>query len=894
MRSRPLLISLALAAVRVVSVVVPRRDRTAWRQEWEAEILHRHGAFISDRERGNNNWSDQMTVTRRAFGSIVDAAWLRRQFTRDSELVHDIRHGFRVLRSRPAFSLLAILVLALGIGSTTAIFSVGDAMLLRDLPYPNPNELVAIWQRDTTSAQPRGEVAAGNFLDWRASATSFEAIASAEPYAMDHTGDGNPEVFFASRVSERFFDILRVKPLHGRLFDERDHRPGQDRVVVLGHGLWQRRFGSNPALVGRTVTLDEQPHVVIGVLPKEFELALLPAPGDRDLWLPKVFQEYEKNARGSGWWGVIGRLAPGVSLPQAQSEMEGVSARLARDFPRTNKTTVGFVEPLGEHLVGGVKPALLVMMAAVVAVLLIACANVANMMLVRGSEREQEFAVRGALGASRARLVRQLLAESALVALAGTTAGLLLAVWGLDVVVALAPKDVPRLEHVGLSARLLVIASMVGIVTAIGAGLAPALQFSRPRRTGTEAGTLDPARGSTGTRRARFVRDGLAVAEIALAVTLVAAAGLLVRSFVHVLGVDPGFRADHVLALQVFAWDRQNTPDKRRVFFEDTLGELKRLPGVVDAGAVVAMPLISANINIQGPIAIEGRPPAAPDASQLAFLNVATPGYFPVMGIPLMKGRGLSAADTATSEPVAVISAALAHKHWPDGNPPDAWISFRFSGQPRRVRVVGVVGDLRHDGLDLPPREEIFMPHAQLPYGSMTFVVRTANDPAALVEPAKRLIWSRDPLLTFYDATTVNALVAHSVAPRQFSLVLMAAFAAIALLLAAVGIYGVLSFATSQQTREFGVRLALGATGREIGWLVIGRGLKLGLVGLAFGLAGALTAGQLMRTLLFDTTPTDVATLAIVSVGVLAVATLACYLPARRAMRIDPVVALRQ
>jgi putative ABC transport system permease protein len=884
------MIRLALFLIRLASIVVPRRDRRAWLQEWEAEVLHRERTLR--REEGRN-WSARASLTRRAAGSFVDAAWLRRQFTRDSELVHDVRHGLRLMRHRPGFFGLAIVVMALGIGSTTAVWNVAETLLLKRLPYPAAEELVAVWQHDTQDAASlRGEVAAANFLDWRAGTTTFATLAAADPYSMDYTGGSEPIVFFGARITEGFFDLLRVRPLHGRLFQAGDYLTGRNTVVVLGHGLWQRHFGADPAIVGRTIPLDGVPHTVVGVLPASVELNLLPAPGDRDLWLPKVFQDFEKTARGSGWWAVIGRMASGTTIDRAQADLDLVSARLAREFPRTNASIKARVEPLGDHIVGDAKPALALLLGAVLIVLLVACANVANMMLARAADREREFLMRVALGAGRARLVRQVLIESALIAFAGAGLGVIVALWLLDAVVALAPREIPRLATVGIDLSTLAVTVVAALAAALLAGFVPAIQFSRPRRL--EAGALDPARGGTMSRRSRLFGDGLAVVEIALAVALVVSAGLLLRSFTRLIHVYPGFRGEQVLALQVFAWDRQDTPEKRAAFFVDTIQGLRTLPGVTEAGAVSAMPFIEANINIQGPFAIEGRPPVDARDQPRVALTTATPGYFRTMGIPLVRGRLLAESDTATSAAVVVVSSAFARRHWPDGDPLGSWVRFRFAGPDvRRAQVVGVVGDLRHDALDRPAREEIFLPHSQAPYGSMTYVIRTAGDPAALIDPAKRLIWSRDPLLTFYDTATVSQLLAASVAPRRFSLVLIGVFAVTALVLAGAGIYGVLSYTTGRQTREFGVRLALGASKQELGRLVIGRGLRLGTIGLTVGLATALLAGGSMRAVLFEVSPFDPLTIGAVSAGVLLIAVGACYVPARRAMRTDPVVALR-
>jgi putative ABC transport system permease protein len=883
-RRPPFFVRLALAIVRLARPLVPKRDREGWRREWEAELQH------GSRHQRPGDWGTQVALVGRALGSIADATWLRRQFTRESELLRDARHATRLVVRQPSFFTLAVLVMGLGIGSTTAVFSVADGMLLRRLPYPDAHQLVAVWQRYSTAPGVlRGEVTPGNFLEWRAGTSTYADLASAEPYAMDYTGGERPEVFFAANVSERFFDLLGVTPVHGRLFAPEDHVDGRQQVALIGERLWKRRFAADPSIVGRTIPLDGMPYTVVGILPASLELNLLPAPGDRDLWLPKVFEEYEKNLRGPGWWAVIGRLKAGVTLAQAQADLDVVSARLAREYPRTNGTMRAALEPLGEHLVGEARPALTLLLWAVAVVLLIACANVANMMLARASDRDREFAVRAALGASRARLARQLLAESLLVSLAGSVVGLLLAVWLVGLVVSLAPRELPRLAELAVDWRLAAAAVVVGLGAGLVAGLIPAAQLSRPR----PPDALGAGRSATASRGTRRVRDGLAVAEIALAVALVVGAGLLLRSFARLVSVDPGFRADRVLALQVFAWDRQDTPEKRAAFFADTIRDLSALPGVTDVGAVSAMPFIEANINIQGRFVIEGRPPKPANEQDIANLTVATPGYFPVMGIPLVRGRHLAATDTMDRPLAAVISSTMAERYWPGANPLGSWIQGRFDGRDVRAEVVGIVGEIRHDGLDRPTRAEIFFAQAQVGFGSMTYVVRTANDPSAVAEAARQVIWRHDPLLTFYDTASVSQLVSESVAPRRFSLVLVTVFAVTALVLAAAGIYGVLSVGAARQRREFGVRIAMGATAGEIGRLVVARGLRLGATGLALGLAAAALAGGWLRSLLFEVSPLDPVTLGGVSVLVLAVAVAACYVPARRAMRVDPITALR-
>ncbi|MDQ3171421.1 MAG: ABC transporter permease [Acidobacteriota bacterium] len=877
-----LLRTAALAVVRLASAVVPRRDRPAWRREWEAEI-HYEAGRIGDAQSG----ASPFVLLQRSSGAFSDAAWLRRQFTGDAEMFQDLRHAVRLLAARPAFSLVAIFILALGVGSATAIFSVVDALLLRALPFPAADRLVAVWQRDTSAGDARQDVSPGNFLAWRERTTTLEAIASVEPWSLDYTTGGQPRVLVGSQVSERFFDILGVSPLHGRFFNAADHQPGRSRVVVLDHAAWQREFGGDTSILGRAIVLDAEPYTVVGVLPPAFELTLLPGPVRREFYRPKVFEDYERRTF-SGWWAAIGRLKPGVTREAAQAEFDAISAQMAAEFPRTNARTAAAVDPIDEHLKAPVRAPLLAMLTAVGLVLLIVCANVANLVLARGVEREREFAVRGALGAGRARLMRQVLTESVLLGAAGTAAGLALGWWLLRAIVAGAPDPAPGLEHAVLDWRVIAAAIALGFGTSAAFGAVPALHASRT----AAADALRDGRSGTGGRRARGLRDGLAVAEIALAMVLVVGAGLALRSFAALVGIDPGFRSKDVAVLQVFAFDRINDTGAKRVgFFRDTVDRMAALPGATGAGAVSAMPFIEANINIEVPLTIEGRPDT--DTAPTIFISAATGGYFDVMGIPVLAGRGFTRHDTAATEPVALVSESLARRHWPGADPVGAWVSVRFMGPPRRVKVVGVVGALRHDGYDAPVRDELFLPHAQTGTGSMTYVIGTAGNASALLEPARQIVWSLDPMQTFYDSSTVRDLLADSVAPRRFAMLLLAAFACVALTLAAAGVYGVISFTTSLRTREIGVRLALGASAHSVSQLVVGRALALGAIGVALGTLGSYAAGRAIESMLFGVAPFDPLTVSAVGALLLGVTATASYLPARRAGRVDPLVALK-
>ena len=876
-----------LALLRAASRLVPAHQRERWLGEWEAEVLHRWRWLEGRRSLGPR---EQVDLARRVMGALPDAVWLRRQLTADAELIHDLRHGFRVLKRDGGGALAAATVLALGLGASTAVFGVVDALLLRPLPYREPDRIVTLWQTHAKRPGQLDDVSPANFLDWRERLRAFEHVAAANPYAYDYTGGAEPEVFFAIRVSEGFLEALGATPMLGRGFLPEEYRAGRENVALLAHGLWRRRFGSDPGVVGRTIPLDGTAFTVVGVLPADFEPRLLPTAGERGIFTPHVVEEHNKKVRGTGWWNVVARLGQDVTPPQAQQELDVVAAELAREHPRTNSGSGIRAVPLAEHLTAGVRGPLLLLLGAVGLVLLITWSNVAGLLLARGAAREGELVVRASLGASRGRLVRQLVAENGLVVVAGCGLGMALASWGMDVIVALSPVDVPRLSQVGMSSRVLAFAGVLALVSALACGIAPALRFSRPRPFASlkqAGGTAAPALSREPLRR------GLVVAELALSLVLLVGAGLLVRSFTRLVAVDPGFRAEGVLALQVFAWDRQQTPAARARFFEETLARLAELPGVGAAGAVSRMPFIEANIGIRSTLQIEGVPELPPEQAPRVFLSTATPGYFPAMKIRLVAGRLFDARDAAAGRTVALVNEALARAHWADQSPLGSQVILRFEGKPIRAEVVGVVASVRHERLERAPEPEAFLPHAQTGFGSMTYVLRTSADPASLTEAAKQRIRSLDPLLAFYRTASLRELVSKSLAERRFLLVLISSFAAIAVLLAAVGLYGLLSVLAIERRREMGVRMALGAGASDIVRLVLEQGLGLVAPGLALGFAAALFATRALAGVIYGISLVDPLTLALVAALIGFVSLTACYLPARRAGRVDPCVTLR-
>jgi putative ABC transport system permease protein len=876
----PFVVRLCLALLRICSALVPADARAEWRSEWEAEVRHRWHRLDSVKDL---DWRNQMDLVRRASGALPDAAWLRRQFTLDADIVHDLRHGVRMLWKSPAFAVSSVLVLALGIGGTVSIASMLDTLVFRPLPYHDPERIVTLWQRH--AARGREDVAPANFLDWRERSRSFEAIAAAVPYSFDYTGAGEPEVFFGAQVTQGFWDAIGTRPALGRGFLPEEHVTGGRRVAIISHGLWQRRFGSDPSIVDNAISLDGDAWTVVGVLPKAFAPQMLPRPGELDVWTPKLIQEHEPRVRGSAWWNVVAKLRPGVTVGEAQAELNTISAALAREYPSTNRGLDVMIMPLREHLMGDLGLPLLLMLGAVVLVLAIGCANVASLLLARGIHREREFAIRAALGARRGRLVRQLVAESLLLSTIAAAAGIAIANWSLRVIVALAPGGVTRLQEARIDGRMLLLAAGITAVTALAFGLLPALQFSRPGR--------DVARERQSTGKGSLARRSLVAAEIALALVLLTGAGLLLRSFSRLLAVDPGFKPNNVVAVQVFAWDRNGAPDRARTFFKTTRERIQALPGVDAVGAVSAMPFMIANIDIRTQLEVVGRETRPEQERRAAYITVTTPGYFEAMGIPLREGRLLDTRDSQQAAAVALISDSLRRREWPNESPVGRRIRFNWQGEPREAEVVGVVSQVRHDGLDKVARPEIFVPLDQVPFASMTFAIRGTGDPAALIAAAKREIWAIDPLQTFYDVATVDGLVEASLVRQRFSVTLMTAFALLALVLCAIGVYGLISFTTAQRTREIGVRMALGADGPAIRRMVLREGTWLVMAGLAVGIGGSIATSGLLRTLLFEIRPGDPLTLAIVSGVLAAVGLAACYLPARRATRVDPLVALR-
>ena len=805
----------------------------------------------------------------------------RRQSPLDA-LMSDVRIGLRRLVREPGFTAIVVITLALGIGATTTIFSVVEGVLLRPLPYRDADRLVTLWQW----SQAKGidePPAPANFFDWR-EASRLVDLAAAIPFGLDLTGSGDPIALDTWVVSERFFETLGVSPMLGRPFAADENQPGRSRVVLLSHHLWQTRFGSDPAIVGRTLTLDANPYVVVGVMPPHIDY-----PSRKDIWVPQVAAtDARRLSRVATYYQVIGRLKRGITVNQARAELTTIAERLAAAYPRTNKGVGITVAPLFDRMTGPVRPALLLLFAGVACLLLIACANAANLMLARAAARQSEVGVRTALGASRWHLLRLALVESTLVALGAAAIGVVTSYWTVAVLVRLAPADIPRVDQVALNVDVLVFAVAVAAATALVCGLAPAAQFWR-------AGLDGVLRAQGRVVRGRGVSAALVAVQTGLAVTLLAASGLLVRSFSALLDVDLGYRVDNRVALTLHAWDLYPQPDRRLLFIEEVEQRMAAQPGVISVGTASALPLSHEGSEADPPYTIVGRPAPQPGDEPTALVTFVTPRYFETMGMRLVTGRLLSDRDAPSSLPVVVVNETMARHAWPGARAVGQQIrSTVTSFDGAKVReVVGVVGDVRQTGLHDRPQPTYYVPIKQVPFGSVTFVVRTAGDPARVVPALQHAVWSIQPAMTFGGVETMNTLLRETLAARRFTLTLLSGFSLAALVLAAIGVYGLVSFSVNRRTAEIGIRMALGAGVSSVTALVMRQGLTIASAGLACGLASALLLTRYLTTMLFGVEPTDALTFGVLSATVLVVMAVACYVPARRAARVDPISAIR-
>jgi len=792
--------------------------------------------------------------------------------------MNDLKFAFRQLLKNPGFTAVAVLTLALGIGANTAIFSVVDGVLLKPLPYERPGQLVQVWE--APGPGKRNSASPGAFLDWKEHSTVFESLSLRQNTAMNLTGDGEPERISGLAMSTSGLQIFRARPLLGRTFASDEDQPGKDKVAVLSHGFWQRRFGGETNVVGREIQLNDQSYTVIGVLPPRF------LPWDKaEFVIPKAIAPDEANQRSAHWLQVIGRLKPGVTVAQAQSEMNALAARLKPLYPAFKKDWGVTIVPMHEQITGNVKPTLLVLAGAVGFVLLIACANVANLLLAKASARQKEMAIRAALGASRWRVIRQLLVESVLLSLLGALLGLLLTFWSVGTLTSITAVSLPRAQDVGLDLRVLGFALLVSLVAGVAFGLVPALQPSRPDLNDM----LKEGARTSGTGPRNCVRSGLIVSEVALSLVLLIGAGLLLNSFVRLSNVPPGINPQNVLTMQVTLPDKKYPDAERRAaFFERTLERIENLPGVEAAGAVWTMPL--AGYSPDTSFTVFGRP-GQPATSYQTDFDFCSPDYFRAIGIPLLKGRFFEQRDRADAPRVVIINEALAREHFPNEEPLGKRI--QLGKIDEQWEIMGVIGNVRQRGLGESVRPSVYRPLAFIWSGNGHLVVRTTGAPLGMAESVRKTILEVDPSQPVANVRTMEEVIAASVAQRRFILMLLGGFAGAALLLAGIGLYGVIAYAVSQRTREIGIRMALGATRSAVLALVLRQGMKLAGIGVLLGTAGGLGLTRVLTGFLYEVKPTDPATFVSVSLILTLVAVLACWLPARRAAKVDPMEALR-
>lgn len=812
-------------------------------------------------------------------------------------LGQDLRYGARMLRKKPGFTLIAVFTLALGIGANTAIFSVVNTVLLRPLPYREPDRLVMVWGNFRGLNMMRLGASAPEFVDFKGQTSVFTELAAFQQIPFNLTGDEGPQRLSGLRATSELFKLLGVAPLSGRALVADDEKPGHEHVAVVSQRLWQTRFGGDLKNFDRRLTLDGTSYAVVGVMPRDFQFPFgLDETQRPDIWVPAVFSATELNDRTQYDFQVIGRLKPGVTTEQARAEMDTIGRRFEQQYPHSYRGPKGedggwqvTLTTLQDEVVGHVRSLLLVLLAVVGFVLLIACANVTNLSLARASTRRREMAIRTALGASRVRVVQQLMTETLLLAMIGGVVALPITVWGIELLIALGPKDIPRLTEVRLDLRVLAFTLGVSLLTGLLSGVAPALRVGGMR---VHDALNEASLGMTAGAARQRLRSLLVVSEIALALVLLIGAGLMLKSFRVLLAVEPGFSTDRVLTAQVLLTPARYAEALVRLnFYDQLLARVRAQPGVESASLTTGLPL--SGVTYGAPFSIEGKPFDPSGKPPHAYIRTVAPGYFQTLGITLQQGRDFNAQDTAASTPVVIINQTFARDFF-NGDPAGKRFKIGAPGSPRPwMQVAGIVRDVKADGLDAETVPEMYLPFAQNPSAAMTLVARTTGDPSVSVAAVRREVLSIDKDQPVYNIRTMRQLLGASIAQRRFNMLLLGAFAVIALLLAASGLFGVMAYTVAQRTHEIGIRLALGAQTRDVLGLVVGNGMALAAIGVAVGLAGAFGLTRLMSSLLFGVTPTDATTFVVVSIVLLAVALLACYIPARRATRVDPLVALR-
>jgi putative ABC transport system permease protein len=797
----------------------------------------------------------------------------------------DLRYAVRTLAKQPAFTLIAVLTLALGIGANTAIFSLVNSVLLRPLPYPDANRIVYFEGKNPSQGITDSNISVLDFQDWTTQSQVFSHTAFFWTGGAALAEQGRePERVPRAGVTIRFFDLLGVQPMLGRNFLEEDDRPGSSTAVIVSEGLWKRRFGSDRSIIGKTITINTQPVTVVGVMPAGFEF-----PENTQIWTPAAVNSAEE-PRDNRSYSALGRLKPGVELEQAQSQISAINAQLAQAFPDTNKGWDAHLARLYERLVRSVRPSLLLLFGAVGCVLLIACANVANLLLARAAARRKEVAIRTALGASRSRIMRQMLTESILLSTIGGALGLMLSFWLIELLISISPPDSPRLSETNLDYRVLAFTLAISVFTGLIFGLAPALHASKLDVSGS---LKEGGRSAEGYRRTN-ARSLLLIGEVAMSLILLVGAGLLIKSFVRLQEVKPGFNPERVLIASLSLPGAKYKEDQQRIdFYRALIERLKTLPGVQAVGAGANLPLHASHYGIGRSFIPEGRPLTADEAVDASWSTI-TPTYFEALQVPLRAGRTFNERDNASAPKVLIVNRKVAIKHFGSeiaaiGRRITIWRDEKF---PREI--VGVVGETKPGALEEESGAQIYTPHSQDgSWGFMTLAIRTTADPAAMTSTLRREVLGLDKDLPIFNVKTMKDVVAQSIGSRRLSMMLLSVFAGAALLLAAIGIYGVMAYTVTQRTQDIGIRMALGAQAGDVVRMVVSQGMTLALIGIGVGLAGALGLTRVMANLLFGVNATDPITFAAISLLLAFVALLACYLPARRASSVDPVVALR-
>jgi putative ABC transport system permease protein len=867
-----------------------QRKQEDLRQELQSHLQ----MAASDRIDRGESADRAQQAARREFGNVTLVEHVTRDqwgWRRLDEFAQDLRYAVRMLRKNPGFTLVAVLTLALGIGANTAIFSVVHAVLLKALPYPQADRLVMVYEdvRLPNYQNKKNEPSPGNFSDWSTQNTAFDGMAAYRNRSFNLTGEGEPARVEGELVTSSFFTTLQVNPAFGRVFVPEEDRPGKSHVVVMSDGLWKSRFGSDVQILGKKILLDSEAYTIIGVMPPGFHF---PDPDDQ-LWAPMGMSSAELGNHGSHFLLVFARLKPGITLPRAQAEMEALAKHLTEQYPATNTGQTVNIVSLHDDIAGPVRPALLVLMAAVSLVLLIVCANVANLLLARASVRQREIALRQALGASRSRIARQLFTESVLLALLGCTFGLLLARWCLAALKLFAAATLPRSEEFTLNGPVLVFSVVLSILAGIVFGVGPALQAAR----GSVHETLNSATRESSTVSRLRTRNLLVVVETALGAIVVIGAVLLLRSFLSIEHVPLGFQPQGVLTFRLIPrGDRYSQLTQRTAFYQQVLERIEAVPGVKSAAAVSFIPLTLAR-GRKG-FTIEGRAPSAPGQISMAGYNLVTPGYFGTMRVPLLQGRDFSWSDSPQNQPVVTINQAMATAYWPNedpigkrirqGGPDDAEFPW--------LTITGVVADVREFDPMTEPEPTIYFPIAQFADARgilRDWVVRTDNDPKAIAANVRAAVWDVDKDLPVTRIRTMEEVRSAAVVSPRLNLLLFGFFAALALMLASVGIYGVTAYSVVQRTREIGIRMALGASRGDVVRIVVSQGVRLATIGVLLGLIGAFALTRLMTSMIYGVSSSDPATFLVVAFLLASVALPACYIPARRAMRVDPIVALR-